>query len=186
MGKFSGYKYLFFSILLISFAADECFGDVYEAPPYIPPPPPETKVHLTDNEDGTITDGNGLMWTKLDSYADLNRCLNWYDSEKYVQKLSTGGYTDWRMPSTVELYGIYDDTIENNMSWDHNSENPLRLSKLFADGAAHWYWSGEREETKLANCCAPSFYFVKGFTNTRRLNVCDNGGVRAVRKIGQN
>jgi hypothetical protein len=185
MRKFSGYKYLLFSTLVILSTAAKCFGDVYEAPPYIPPPPPESKVHLTDNEDGTITDGNGLMWTKLDSYADLNKCLNWYESKEYVHKLSTGGYSDWRMPTILELYGIYDDTIENNMGWDHNEENPLRLSNLFADGAAYWYWSREREETKLANCCAPTFYFVKGFKNIRMLNLCANGGVRAVRKIGK-
>ena len=169
-------------ILIYSAAVSECFADVYEAPPYVPPPPPVSQVHLADNGDGTITDGNGLMWAKLDSYADLNKCLNWYESEKYVQELTTGGYTNWRMPSTVELYGIYDDTLANIIAWDQNPDNPLRLSKLFADGAAYWYWSGEREETKLAHCCAPAFYFVKGFTNTRRLTMCANGGVRAVRK----
>jgi hypothetical protein len=180
-------KYLFLPLLVMVFlTASEVFGDVYVAPPYVPPPPPESKVHLTDNEDGTITDGNGLMWTKLDSFADLSRCLNWYDSEKYVKELSTGGHTDWRMPTIAELYSIYDDTIENIIAWDHNPEKPLRLSKLFDDGAAYWYWSIEREETKLANCCAPTFYFVKGLKNIRMLNLCANGGVRAVRKTGNN
>ena len=160
----------------------EGFPEVYEAPPYVPPPPPVSQVRLTDNRDGTITDRKGLMWTKKDSYADLGKCLNWYESEQYVRELTTGTYNDWRLPTVLELYGIYDDTLENVLSWDHNPEHPLRLSKLFADGAAYWYWSGEREETKLAHCCATAFYFVKGFTNTRRLTMCDNGGVRAIRK----
>jgi len=153
----------------------------YEAPPYVPPPPPQSKVHLTNNKDGTIMDQQGLMWTVKDSYADLGRCLNWYQSYDYVKSLRTGGYSDWRMPTTFELYGIYDDTIENAMAWDHDPESPLHLDKQFADGAAYWYWSGEKEDTDLTDCCAPAFYFVKGFSNTRRLSMCTNGGVRAVR-----
>ena len=168
--------------LMCGVAVNECYAEVYEAPPYVPPPPPVSRVHLQDNGDGTITDGNGLMWAKKDSYADLGKCLNWYESEKYARELITGGYNDWRMPTTVELYGIYDDTLENIMAWDHNPDNPIRLSNLFSDGAAYWYWSGEREETKLTDCCAPAFYFAKGFTNTRRLTMCANGGVRPVRQ----
>lgn len=156
--------------------------ETYEAPPYVPPPPPVSKVHLTDNKDGTLTDQQGLMWTQKDSYADLGRCLNWYQSYDYVKSLKTGGYTDWYMPTTFELYDIYDDTIENVLAWDHNPENPLHLSTLFADGAAYWYWSRDKHDTDLADCCAPSFYFVKGISNVRILTTCMNGGVRAVRK----
>ena len=153
----------------------------YEAPPYIPPPPPISKVHLTDNKDGTITDQQGLMWTQKDSHADLGKCLNWYQSYDYVKNLKTGGYNDWRMPTTWEMYSIYDDTIENVMAWDHDPENPLHLHTLFADGAAYWYWSRDKQDTDLTDCCAPSFYFVTGLSNVRRLSMCTNGGVRAVR-----
>ncbi len=153
----------------------------YGAPQYVPPPPPKSKVHLTDNKDGTLTDQKGLMWTQKDSYADLGKCLNWHESYEYVKKLETGGHNDWRMPTTWELYNIYDDTVENVMAWDHDPENPLHLDKMFADGAAYWYWSGDKQDTDLADCCAPSFYFVKGLSNIRRLTMCSNGGVRAVR-----
>jgi len=140
----------------------------YEAPPYVPPPPPQSKVHLTNNNNGTITDQQGLMWTQEDSYAELGQCLNWYQSYDYVKKLKTGGHNDWRMPTSWEMYGIYDDTLENVM---------------FADGAAYWYWSGDKEDTDLTDCCAPAFYFVKGFSNVRVLSTCMNGGVRAVRNV---
>ncbi len=153
----------------------------YVAPHYVPPPPPVSKVHLTDHRNGTITDQNGLMWTVKDSYADLGQCLNWYQSYDYVKSLETGGHTDWRMPTTEELYGIYDDTIENVLAWDRDPKNPLRLHTLFADGAAYWYWSGDKADTDLTDCCAPAFYFVKGFSNVRRLSDCASGGVRAVR-----
>ena len=153
----------------------------YEAPPYVPPPPPKSKVQLTDNQDGTLTDNHGLMWTQKDSYADLGQCLNWYQAYEYVKSLKTGGHSDWRMPTSWEMYGIYDDTIENVMAWDHDPENPLHLDTLFADGAAYWYWSGDKEDTDLTDCCAPAFYFVKGFSTVRVLSMCMNGGVRAVR-----
>ncbi len=155
----------------------------FEAPQYVPPPPPPPKVILTNNNDGTITDNHGLMWTQKDSYADLGQCLNWYESEEYVKNLKTGGYSDWRMPTVIELYGIYDDTIENVLAWDHDSNNPLHLSKQFSKGSAYWYWTGERPETDLTDCCAYTYYFVKGFSNIRRLSSCANGGVRAVRKV---
>lgn len=153
----------------------------YVAPHYVPPPPPVSTVHLTDNQDSTLTDQNGLMWTVKDSYADLGQCLNWYQSYDYVKSLKTGGHTDWRMPTTEEMDGIYDDTIENVLTWDHDPKNPLHLHTLFADGAAYWYWSGDKEDTDLTDCCAPAYYFVKGFSNVRRLTTCMNGGVRAVR-----
>ena len=172
---------LFFSPSVFADINNYIHDKPYEAPQYVPPPPPKSKVHLTDNEDGTLTDQNGLMWTHKDSYADLGTCLNWHQSYDYVKKLKTGGHNDWRMPTTWEMYGIYDDTIENVMAWDHDPENPLHLSTLFADGAAYWYWSGDKQDTDLADCCAPSFYYVKGFSNVRRLSMCTHGGVRAVR-----
>jgi len=175
------FGFLFFPSSLFADASNYIQDKPFEAPPYVPPPPPKSKVHLTDNKDGTITDQNRLMWTHKDSYADLGKCLNWYQSYEYVKNLKTGGHSDWRMPTTWEMYGIYDDTVENVMAWDHDPENPLHLDKLFADGAAYWYWSGDKEDTDLTDCCAPSLYFAKGFSNVRRLSMCTNGGVRAVR-----
>ena len=172
---------LFFPPSIFADVSNYIHDKPFEAPQYVPPPPPQSKVHLTDNQDGTLTDQQGLMWTAKDSYADLGQCLSWYQSYDYVKNLKTGGHNDWRMPTTMELYGIYDDTIENVMAWDHDPENPLHLDKQFADGAAYWYWSGEKEDTDLADCCAPAFYFVKGFSNVRVLSMCTNGGVRAVR-----
>ncbi len=184
------------SALLITMSvwafASQSFADVdawlprepYEAPPYVPPPPPKSKVHLVDNKDGTLTETNtNLMWTRKDSYADLGKCLNFFQSAEYVEQLTTGGYDDWRLPSLEELYSIYDDTIENVMGHDHDKENPLRLDKMFADGAAYWYWSSDYQETDLTDCCARAFYYVLGFVNNRRYSTCNNGGVRAVRPL---
>ncbi len=154
----------------------------YVAPEYIPPPPPVSRLHLVDNGDGTISDpDSGLMWAQKDSYAELGKCLNWFQSEQYVNELRTAGYEDWRMPTLLELAGIYDDTKENILAWDEDPENPMALDELFAQGAAYWYWSSDYENTDLTDCCARTFYYAKGMSHVRRFTLCTNGGVRAVR-----
>ena len=156
----------------------------YEAPPWVPPPPPKSRVHLVDNGDGTLTETKTrLMWTQKDSYADLGKCLNWYQAKDYVKNLKTGGYADWRLPMVFEYGMIYDDTKENNMAWDHDPDLPLHLSEQFADGAAYWYWSAEYDETDLTDCCTRIAYFVTGRAFSRNLSACTNGGVRAVRGL---
>ena len=55
----------------------------------------------TDNGDGTITDNvTGLMWQK--SFITLN----WGDAEDSASTATTGGYTDWRVPTIKELYSL--------------------------------------------------------------------------------
>ena len=160
------------------------WAEPYEAPPWVPPPPPKSRVHLVDNGDGTLTETKTrLMWTQKDSYADLRKCLNWYQAKDYVKNLKTGGYTDWRLPMVFEYGMIYDDTKENNMAWDHDPDLPLHLSEQFADGAAYWYWSAEYDETDLTDCCTRIAYFVTGRAFSRNLSACTNGGVRAVRGL---
>ena len=156
----------------------------YVAPPYVEPPPPESKVHLVDNGDGTISSPDtGLMWTKKDSHADLGKCLTWHESDEYVRQLKTGGYSDWRMPSLEEIFSIYDNTKDTLIGWDHDEEYRMRISEKFSDGAAYWVWTSEVSKTNLTDCCAFSFYFVKGMAHVRRFSMCSGGGVRAARDI---
>ena len=156
----------------------------FESPPYVPPPPPKSHLNFIDNGDGTLTETrSNLMWAKADSYADLGKCLNWYDSVHYAKKLRTGGYENWRLPSMKELGWIVDGTKENVKAWDNNPGFPLYLDEKFADGAAYWYWAEDHSDTDLNQCCALSIYFVTGITNIRRFIYCENGGVRPVRNM---
>jgi len=158
----------------------------YQAPPYTEPniETPRSSLKLIDRNDGTILDRkSGLLWAQKDSYADLQRCLTWPEALQYVKDLTTGGYSDWRMPSMRELLTIYDSSQENVMAWDHNPEYPLALDTKFSDGAAYWYWSNECGKTELTKHCAQTLYFVRGHNNLRHFDQCNNGGVRAVREM---
>ncbi|MBE0646405.1 MAG: DUF1566 domain-containing protein [Bacteroidales bacterium] len=59
----------------------------------------------TDHGDGTITDiVTGLIWAQnISSFT-----MEWSDASKYCDTLTTGGYTDWRMPTVKELWSIRD------------------------------------------------------------------------------
>ncbi|RPD94096.1 DUF1566 domain-containing protein [Aureibaculum marinum] len=59
----------------------------------------------TDNGNGVITDNiTGLEWTQSLSEA----AMPWSDASKYCDTLTTGGYTDWRLPTVKELWSIRD------------------------------------------------------------------------------
>lgn len=63
----------------------------------------QTAPHsYTDNGDGTVTDNNTqLMWDK-NSTADLYKS----NATETCNNLTTGGYTDWRVPSATEMLSI--------------------------------------------------------------------------------
>ncbi len=56
-------------------------------------------------DNGTVLDTRtNLMWAVKDNGGGIN----WADAKSYCENYRGGGYTDWRMPTSNELAGLYD------------------------------------------------------------------------------
>ncbi|MCX6250930.1 MAG: DUF1566 domain-containing protein [Bacteroidetes bacterium] len=85
---------------------------------------------FTDNGDGTITDNNTLlMWQKVDGGE-----MTFENTITYCSNLILGGYTDWRLPTGIELFSI------NN----YNHLNPALDTSIFTKTQAEYWWTSEK------------------------------------------
>lgn len=85
---------------------------------------------LTNNGDGTITDNNtGLMWQKVDGGE-----MTFESAVTYCNNLTLGGYNDWRLPTSIELFSI------NNF----NHLNPALDTSYFTKTQAQYWWASEK------------------------------------------
>ena len=55
-------------------------------------------MKFIDNQDGTITAGNGLIWQK-----DCQENLTWQRAMDYAENLDLAEHKDWRLPTMEEL-----------------------------------------------------------------------------------
>lgn len=84
---------------------------------------------LKDNGDGTITDNiTGLMWQKSDGGEMI-----FENASSYVKSLSLGGHSDWRLPTSHELFGI------NN----YDNVNPALNTAIFTKTLAEYWWTSD-------------------------------------------
>jgi len=83
----------------------------------------------TDNSNGTITDNiTGLMWQKTDGGE-----MTFENASTYCKSLNLGGYNDWRLPTSHELFAI------NNF----DRLNPALNTTYFTKTAADYWWSSD-------------------------------------------
>ncbi len=88
-------------------------------------------MSFTNNGNATITDNNsGLMWQKTDGGE-----MTFEKAITYCDTLTLGGFTDWRLPSGIELFSI--NYFENN--------NPALNSTYFSSTSAEYWWSSDRQ-----------------------------------------
>ena len=119
----------------------------------------------------TIT---GMMWTQKDSYVDLGHSLSWNESNDYVNELSTGGYSDWRLPTIAELKTIYEPSKLNKDIFG----GKIKLDPIFAKRGPYSYWSSDTE----GSCCARAMKFDYGNVRKHHRDFSGSFGVRAVRQ----
>ncbi len=82
---------------------------------------------FTDNNNGTITDNvTGLMWQKTD-----NGECTWENAVSNASSITTGGYSDWRLPTPSEAFSILNHQL-----------NPALNSVYFTNhaGVSPDYW----------------------------------------------
>ncbi len=95
---------------------------------------PTTGHNYLNNNDGTITDlDTGLMWTQAPSSA-----MNWTSALTYAEGLTTGGFSDWRLPNVKELQSL-EDIPRATASATTTAPNLNRT--LFPAATATAYWS---------------------------------------------
>lgn len=82
---------------------------------------------FVEKTEGVVLDKEtGLMWTLVDSgISRPDQCLTYDMARQYVKDLSTGGYSDWRLPTPKELTEIY------------------KKEPFFPSNKNKWYWSSE-------------------------------------------
>ncbi len=86
---------------------------------------------FVDNGNGTISDVNtGLMWQKVG-----NGESTWETAVANASSITTGGYTDWRLPTPSELFSIQ----------NHENNNPALNTTYFPSSvpAAEYWWTSD-------------------------------------------
>jgi hypothetical protein len=86
------------------------------------PQPSAASDRFADNGNGTMTDKvTSLTWEKKPGGGNLGRdfsgFLSWNKARDYADRLSLGGYTDWRLPSLQEMEILAQDAEGNPAQW---------------------------------------------------------------------
>ena len=100
------------------------------------------------NRDVVIDRTSGLMWQKKPDGIERN----WKDAELYCQKLSLGGYSDWRLPNESVLMKMiknkmmFASSLRNNYFWSSTVSNPTSWATYvnfgYGDKGGAWKGSG--------------------------------------------
>jgi len=90
-----------------------------------------------NNGDGTISDKvTGLLWQQTDGGE-----MTWDSATNYPASLSLGGHSDWRLPTSHELFGIV----------RHGAINPALNTNFFTTTTAEYWWSSDQQAGNASN-----------------------------------
>lgn len=100
-----------------------------------------------DHGNGTITDTKtGLMWASRDN----GEGIHWPKAKKYCEDFFLGGYRDWRLPTTDELAGLYD----NNKRYKALGRFPVNLTELIGiSNCSTWTSDSRGAESAYFDFC---------------------------------
>ncbi len=127
-------------------------------------------LSFTDNGDGTITDNNtNLMWQKIDGGE-----MTYENAKTYCNNSVLAGYTDWRLPTSIELFSIH----------HFNHINPAIDTVYFKKTLADYWWTSEKrvdDTTKIWVCNAGGGIGAHPKTETLSAGGTKRFHVRAIR-----
>ncbi len=129
-------------------------------PPAVEPqtqPSSAVSGRFINNGNGTVTDTQtNLMWAAKDNENDID----WDGAKHYCENFSTGGYSDWRMPTINELQSLYDTQYsrKSECGWDVHITPLIHLS-------CSCVWSSETDGSSDARYFG--FLFGFAFSNYR-------------------
>jgi hypothetical protein len=124
---------------------------------------PNPSVYDTSIE-GLVTDQmTGLMWHRADSVSPYTQAL----AADYCKNSRVGAYSDWRLPTVIELVSLVDFT----------ASSPSIDTSAFPGTAPTLYWTS----TPLARRMTSAWYVGFGQGNTNFLDVTVGSLVRCVR-----
>ena len=108
------------------------------------------KSRFVDNGDGTVTDlESSLMWTKGDSWLELERYITWVEAQDFAQVKNTkkfAGYGDWRVPNAKDAKTLY---VYESINTDKDGCE-VHIDKSFASGCGFTTWTSETRAAKQA------------------------------------
>ena len=126
---------------------------------------PGTTPQFEDNGDGTVTDMvTGLMWQQTldhngDGSIDVSDKLTYDEILALPDTVSTGGYTDWRVPSIKEQYSLMDFSGSDISGYEGTSTdelNPFLNTSVFGFN----YGDTDAGERMIDVQCASTTLFV--------------------------
>ena len=104
-----------------------------------------------DNPSGVITDNkHKKLWLPKDSWGDLGQWRNYNEAIEYARLMNqvyAGGFSDWRIPSKMEVEGLYDIACDS-LDWDNEI---VHISTLFVTNCSTFIWTSDKDENQ--NIC---------------------------------
>ena len=100
-----------------------------------------SSFHRDHSKQVVIDTKRGLMWQ--DDRSVTTTKLNWQDAIRYCRNLTFAGYSDWRLPSRMELFLIvdrsrYDPAIKKGFEYV-NSDSYWSSTPYVSDSKYAWY-----------------------------------------------
>lgn len=130
-----------------------------------PVPSSTSPTGYTDNGDGTVTDRTtGLMWEKTGTTTAMTHPA----AVTYCATMArTGGHSDWRLPSKIELVSIV----------DYGRDDPS-INPIFTGTQLNSYWSSI---LPYAGITSAAWCVEFGAGSAEGLNLTEGAYVRCVR-----